>query len=332
MAKMWMIRSMRGEYLPDWIKRSCITIGWSKVGDLAKISRQEIKNRIDKEYNPRGPASSIQAGMLDNFARNIKIGDSIITYTPETREYYLAKVVGEYEWDSSAATKGDDPQPNIRKVEWEKKTISRDLLSPDAKNRLSSTLTLFKISNDVAREFEDILSGKVQNITTDDIDSSVEIQVKDLIENSFETLKDRINNLSPDEMEELIKEILNAMGYVARRTPKGPDRGVDVTASKDGLGLEDPRIFVEVKHRQSQQGSKEIRAFLGGRKDTDKCIFVSTGGFTKDAKYEAERSSIPISLIDLDFLAELVSLHYDNFRAEGKLLLPLTKLYLPAYQ
>ena len=141
-------------------------------------------------------------------------------------------------------------------------------------------LPLFKISNDVAREFEDILSGKVQNITTDDIDSSVEIQVKDLIENSFETLKDRINNLSPDEMEELIKEILNAMGYVARRTPKGPDRGVDVTASKDGLGLEDPRIFVEVKHRQSQQGSKEIRAFLGGRKDTDKCIFVSTGGFT----------------------------------------------------
>ena len=129
-----------------------------------------------------------------------------------------------------------------------------------------------------------------------------------------------------------MKEILNAMGYIARRTPKGPDRGVDVMASKDGLGLEDPRIFVEIKHRQSQQGSKEIRAFLGGRKESDKCIFVSTGGFTKDAKYEAERSSIPISLIDLDYLAELVSLHYDNFRAEGKLLLPLSKIYLPAYQ
>lgn len=327
-----MIRSMRGEYLPDWIKNNHITIGWSKVGDLSKISRQDIKKRIEQEYSPKGPASGIQSGMLDNFARNIKIGDTIITYTRDTREYYLAEVESGYEWNSSRATKGDDPQPNIRKVKWEKKTISRDLLSPDAKNQLSSTLTLFKVSSDVAKEFEDILSGKVQNITTDDIDNSVEIQSQNLIENSFETLKDRINNLSPDEMEELMKEILNAMGYIARRTPKGSDRGIDVMASKDGLGLEDPRIFVEVKHRQSQQGSKEIRAFLGGRKDTDKCIFVSTGGFTKDAKYEAERSSIPISLIDLDFLAELVSLHYDNFRAEGKLLLPLTKLYLPAYQ
>ena len=332
MAKMWMVRSMRGEYLPDWLKNNIITIGWSRVGDLSKISKQDIKRKIENLYHPKGPASGIQAGMLDNFARNVKIGDTVITYTREAREYYLAKIVGPYEWHSDLSEKGEDPQPNVRKVEWNKKGISRDLLSPNAKNQLSATLTLFKVSEDVAKEFEDILKGKVQNITTDDIDSSVEIQVKNLIENSFETLKDRINNLSPDEMEELMKEILNAMGYIARRTPKGPDRGVDVMASKDGLGLEDPRIFVEIKHRQSQQGSKEIRAFLGGRKESDKCIFVSTGGFTKDAKYEAERSSIPISLIDLDYLAELVSLHYDNFRAEGKLLLPLSKIYLPAYQ
>ena len=52
MAKMWMIRSMRGEYLPDWIKKSCITIGWSKVGDLAKISRQEIKIALTKNTIP----------------------------------------------------------------------------------------------------------------------------------------------------------------------------------------------------------------------------------------------------------------------------------------
>ncbi len=37
-------------------------------------------------------------------------------------------------------------------------------------------------------------------------------------------------------------------------------------------------------------GSKEIRAFLGGRKQGDKCLYVSTGGFSKDAHYEADRA------------------------------------------
>lgn len=35
---------------------------------------------------------------------------------------------------------------------------------------------------------------------------------------------------------------------------KGPDRGRDILASPDGLGLEEPRIIVEVKHRNGQMG------------------------------------------------------------------------------
>lgn len=38
--------------------------------------------------------------------------------------------------------------------------------------------------------------------------------------------------LDPDQMEKLLKEILNAMGYIAEQTPKGPDRALDVFASK----------------------------------------------------------------------------------------------------
>lgn len=61
----------------------------------------------------------------------------------------------------------------------------------------------------------------------------------------------------------------------------------------------------------------------------NKCLYISTGGFSKDAKYEAERSNVPLKLLDIDDLANLISLHYDNFSAEGKILLPLKKVYLP---
>ncbi len=151
-----------------------------------------------------------------------------------------------------------------------------------------------------------------------------------LYDNAKESLKDSINSLNPDEMEELVKEILNAMGYVARRSKKGADRGVDVFASPDGLGLEEPRIFVEVKHRAGQMGAPEIRKFIGGRKPEDKCLYVSTGGYTKEALYEAERSNVALTLIDINLLAETITRYYDHFSVEGKMLLPLKKVYIPA--
>ena len=132
-------------------------------------------------------------------------------------------------------------------------------------------------------------------------------------------------------MEELVASILRGMGYRTRISPQGPDRGVDVTASPDGLGLEEPRIKAEVKHRKNtSMGSQEIRSFLGGLREGDKALYVSTGGFTKEAKYEADRSNIPLTLLDLDDLASLVVSHYENFDLEGRALIPLVRVYWPA--
>ena len=57
---------------------------------------------------------------------------------------------------------------------------------------------------------------------------------------------------------------------------------------------------------------------------------VSTGGFTKDARYEAERASIPVVLMDLEVIASEIQRHYDEMDMEAKRLIPLTKIYWPA--
>lgn len=57
-------------------------------------------------------------------------------------------------------------------------------------------------------------------------------------------------------------------------------------------------------------GADEIRTFLGGRQSGDRCLYISTGGFSKEGRYEAERSNIPLKLIDLPRLRELVIEHY----------------------
>lgn len=76
-------------------------------------------------------------------------------------------------------------------------------------------------------------------------------------------------------------------------------------------------------------GSQEIRSFLGGLRQGDRGLYVSAGGFTKEAHYEAERAPLPLTLIDLDALASLVVTHYESFDMEGRVILPLVRVYLP---
>jgi restriction system protein len=76
-------------------------------------------------------------------------------------------------------------------------------------------------------------------------------------------------------------------------------------------------------------GSQDIRSFAAGLRGDDRGLYVSTGGFTKEAKYEADRAAIPITLLDLDELARLVVEHYEQFDAHGRALVPLDRIYWP---
>ncbi len=77
-------------------------------------------------------------------------------------------------------------------------------------------------------------------------------------------------------------------------------------------------------------GSQAIRSFLGGRHKDDRGLYVSTGGFSREAYYEAERASVPITLWTLDQLVRALMDHYDNTDTETKRLVPLKRMYWPA--
>jgi restriction system protein len=133
-------------------------------------------------------------------------------------------------------------------------------------------------------------------------------------------------------MQELVAGILRAMGYKTRISPQWSDLGKDIIASPDWLGLADPRIMVEVKHRKNSMDAPEIRNFVATlRTHLDRWMYVSTWGFTKEARYEAERSSNPVTLINLIDLTDLVISYYDQFDADTIKLLPLKKIYVPEF-
>lgn len=133
-----------------------------------------------------------------------------------------------------------------------------------------------------------------------------------------------------DEMEELTAGLLRSMGYHARVMPTGPDGGRDVVASPDALGLESPRIVAEVKHRKGAMGTPAIRSFIGGLRAADRGLYVSTGGFTREARYEADRSNVPVRLLDLDGFVRLYVESYERADEDTRALLPLVRIWWPA--
>jgi restriction system protein len=262
--------------------------------------------------------------ILYRFTHDIKIGDGVITYDPSKRIYHIGEITSDYIYDST-----NSEWPNIRKVKWEKE-ISRDRLSTNTKNTLGSTLSLFKVPDEVVDELQGKPIEQGVPVKPDENDIEEDFIFEDYQAKSIEFIKDKISNLDWEELQRLVAGLLRAMGYKTKISPKGSDLGKDIVASPDGFGLEQPRIVVEVKHRQgSPMGSQEIRSFLGGRHKDDKGLYVSTGGFTKDAKYEADRASIPLTLMDIDSLVLEILNNYEQMDVETKMLLPLKKVYWP---
>lgn len=333
---MWMIRAGRGsENIEDFVRHGIVALGDKLLGAVPPTIKKEALLELYAEKYPdeKEGSRASWAGQLLRFIGEIKLGDEVVTFDRERRKYLLGKVTSEYHWDDKLI----EDLPAVRRVEWTHE-VSRDLLSTKTRNTLGAIQTLFKLGADAEK---DLRAHAVpfgapvpapKPAPKQRLEAEQEEQaalLAETFERADEFIEDAINALDWRQMQELVAGLLRAMGYRTTVAEGGPDRGVDIFASPDGLGLQEPRIFVEVKHRGQVMGAKEIRAFLGGRKRGDKCLYVSTGGFTKDAHYEADRADVATTLISLPALRKLVVDHYESLDAETRALVPLRRLYWP---
>jgi restriction system protein len=149
---------------------------------------------------------------------------------------------------------------------------------------------------------------------------------------ALEGLEQFINKLNAYEFQDLVAALLRGMRYYTPFVaPKGKDGGVDIMAYRDPLGTESPRIQVQVKHRNTSATVGEVRQLMGLlQKEGDVGIFVSTGGFTPDARSTARSSSVHVELINLSRFIGLWQEFYEKLTDEDKSMLPLTPIYFLA--
>jgi restriction system protein len=145
-------------------------------------------------------------------------------------------------------------------------------------------------------------------------------------ETAWAEIRDYLANMNPFDFQQLVAGLLKGMGYhVGWVAPPGPDKGTDIIAHSDPLGIEGPRLKVQVKRTPNSRITAEnLRAFMSTLGESDVGLFVAAGGFTKDAEKEARgQEKRRITLLDLEGLFDLWVEHYKAIPEEERSLLRL---------
>ncbi|MFH1933726.1 MAG: restriction endonuclease [Pseudomonadota bacterium] len=143
------------------------------------------------------------------------------------------------------------------------------------------------------------------------------------IESAYQRLRDdlsdeileNVKNMPPSFFEKLIIDLLVKMGYGGTRKDAGKaigksgDEGIDGIIKEDKLGLD--IIYLQAKRWENPVGRPEIQKFAGALQGqrAKKGVFITTSGFSKEAKDYVSNIESKIVLIDGDLLTQLMIDH-----------------------
>jgi restriction system protein len=127
----------------------------------------------------------------------------------------------------------------------------------------------------------------------------------------------------------LIEAIFVARGMVTWRSPEGPDGGIDVLVGSGPLGMDSPRICVQVKSSSSAVSVGVVRELQGvlGRLNADQGLLVAWGGLNQAAEREIRQQFFQVRVWAADDVLRELTAVYDKLPGEIQAELPLKRIW-----
>lgn len=147
-------------------------------------------------------------------------------------------------------------------------------------------------------------------------DEALDIAVDQLSTQLRAEVLERVKQVSPQQFERLVVDVLLAMGYgfdesAGHITRFSGDGGIDGLVHEDKLGLSS--IYIQAKrYTESSVGRPDVQQFLGALTGAGatKGVFITSAGFSRDARDFASRlQNQKVVLIDGAQLARLMVEH-----------------------
>jgi restriction system protein len=322
---LWLVRAGRnGEQEEGALEHDVATIGWHDLPDLSSVkSREDLKRLYESTYpGAKKNAVANEVGQIWAFINRIQPDDLIVLPLKLRSAIAIGKVKGPYQYRT-------DLSPNINHVhlvEWLATDLPRTTFEQDLLYSFGAFMTVCQVKRNNAEErVRAILAGK--KVVPKETEEAEVIDVEQVARDQILEYLNR--KFKGHDLARLVEAIIQAQGYVTRRSETGPDGGVDILAGGGYMGFDNPRLCVQVKSSQSPADVTVLRNLQGVMKTfgADQGLLVSWGGFNRAVLEEARRSFFTVRLWDSGDLLEAILRNYDNLPDALQAELPLKRIW-----
>ncbi|MCI0577974.1 MAG: restriction endonuclease [Chloroflexi bacterium] len=313
------VRADGGRYAQDFLSGGYIGIGFI-AKNLSQIEDKDaLRILYQAEHSSASPLRVGQnVGQIWRFLKEVEVDTYVITPTEDNDSLMVGRITGPYTY----ITNPTGSHFHHRKpVTWFDEPLLRNTLSIPAQNTLRSTLAVFRVP-----QYEEILSPYKVSLPREARKTMVtEEAITRLI-------LDRLLELSADEFEIFVTELLTAIRFEAKHVGKSGDGGVDVEGTLRIYEFATVDLKVQAKRYKSGRyvNHKDIKGFRSSVAEKAQAAFVTTSDFNGKAREEAEKPDFKrIGLINGNQLAGILVENYDSLSAGMKEKLNLQKTLIP---
>ena len=338
----WVVRAGKdGENEDFALEKDVVVIGWDDLGDLSNIKgRDEVREMLRAAGSYDDNRLANYTGQIFRFARKIAVGDLVVLPCKTTGTLAVGRCSGGYGYQPN----NPPGARHVRPVNWLRTEQPRHSLAKDLLHTIGSLLTVFELKrnsavdrlNEFVRTGQDpelaaSSDGESPDLDLDSIDAEGAVDVEQLAADRIEAHV--AEKFKGHKLARLVEAVLEAEGYVTRLSPPGPDGGVDVLVGSGPLGLQEPKIVVQVKSGKALVDAPTMRNLQGAARNfgADTALYVAWSGFTRGARQEATNQWFQLRIWDSGALIDKITENYDRLPKEIQADLPLKQIWVLAH-
>ena len=337
--RVWLARGGKDGDDEDYaLDHGLAMIGFREVPSLASTAGYEdVRKCVDAALPGfKAGARGNFAGQLWAFVHGMKEGDIVVLPRKLTSQIALGRVAGPYQYVPI-----EGAPRHTRPVEWLKPDLPRTAFGQDLLYSFGAFMTVCNIKRNGAEDrIAAVLAGTPDPGMPDpeapasDTPPSNEPdvpEVPDLVQVAHDQVVAHVQaRFKGHAMALLVDSVLKADGWVTKLSPPGPDGGVDILGGRGALGLDAPRLCVQVKSQNSPADVTVYRTLQGTMQTfkADQGLLVWWGGFNKVVLNESKQGHFTVRLWDSSDLVEAIYRNYDRLPAEIQAELPLKRVWM----
>ena len=335
--KVYLVRGGRsGEDEEYAIQNSLAIIGFHEVPSLKGAADYDTVLQLVKSSYPEAVSRRVGnfAGQLWCFALAIQERDLIVLPRKRTAQIAIGRVTGPYSYqDVNGIVR------HTRPVEWLKTDLPRTTFRQDLLYSFGAFMTVCNISrNDAVHRVQSVLNGgqdpgmksssEQESQPSAEHETDSEPDLRQLAHDQI--IREIQTRFSGHSLTDLIDAVLQADGWTTNVSSPGPDRGVDILAGRGPLGLDPPRLCVQVKSQASTADVTVYRTLQGTMQSfkAEQGLLVCWGGFNKAVLQESRQSHFTVRLWNSGDLVEAVFRTYESLPANIQAELPLQRVWM----